>query len=97
MTPIKPLAGDGREAVGLDLGRRACTATSSAVERLERPRLERAIGVIYRPESELASHRFEARLARQLDEYVWIDGTRASTQRSTVTLEGLPDTCPFGL
>ena len=29
-------------------------------EKLEKPRLERAIGVIYRPESELASHYFEA-------------------------------------
>jgi erythromycin esterase-like protein len=41
------------------------------------PRLERAIGVIYRPESELASHYFETILPRQFDEYVWLDETRA--------------------
>jgi protein-L-isoaspartate(D-aspartate) O-methyltransferase len=41
------------------------------------PRLERAIGVIYRPESELQSHYFEATLPDQFDEYVWFDKTRA--------------------
>ena len=35
---------------------------------LASPRLERAIGVIYRPESELASHYFEARLPEQFNE-----------------------------
>jgi protein-L-isoaspartate(D-aspartate) O-methyltransferase len=41
------------------------------------PRLERAIGVIYRPETELASHYFEARLPDQFDEWIWFDETRA--------------------
>ena len=48
---------------------------------LLKPRLERAIGVIYRPESELASHYFEAVLPRQFDEYIWFDessGCRAA-------------------
>ena len=44
---------------------------------LLKPRLERAIGVIYRPESELASHYFEAVLPWQFDEYVWFDETQA--------------------
>ena len=44
-------------------------------DKLAKPRLERAIGVIYRPESELASHYFEAVLPRQFDEYIWIDRT----------------------
>jgi protein-L-isoaspartate(D-aspartate) O-methyltransferase len=43
------------------------------------PRLERAIGVIYRPETELASHYFQAVLPEQFDEYVWFDETRAVT------------------
>ncbi len=64
---------------------------------LSYPRLERAIGVIYRPESELASHYFEADLPQQFDDYVWIDKTRAVTPLSTATLEGLPDTYPFGV
>ncbi|HEY2591486.1 MAG TPA: erythromycin esterase family protein, partial [Steroidobacteraceae bacterium] len=43
------------------------------------PRLERAIGVIYRPETELASHYFDASLPRQFDGYLWFDETHAVT------------------
>jgi protein-L-isoaspartate(D-aspartate) O-methyltransferase len=43
------------------------------------PRLERAIGVIYRPETELLSHYFQAALPLQFDEYAWFDETRAVT------------------
>jgi protein-L-isoaspartate(D-aspartate) O-methyltransferase len=64
---------------------------------LMKPRLERAIGVIYRPESELASHYFEAVLPRQFDEYIWFDETRAVIPLKTHELAGLPDTYPFGL
>ena len=60
-------------------------------------RLERAIGVIYRPETELASHYFEAELPRQFDEYIWIDSTNAVTPIATRMLQGLPDTYPFGI
>jgi erythromycin esterase-like protein len=42
-------------------------------------RLERAIGVIYRPETELMSHYFEARLPEQFDEWIWFDETSAVT------------------
>jgi protein-L-isoaspartate(D-aspartate) O-methyltransferase len=61
------------------------------------PRLERAIGVIYRPESERASHYFDAVLPRQFDEYIWFDETTAVTPLKTAELEGLPDTYPFGV
>ena len=61
------------------------------------PRLERAIGVIYRPETELQSHYFQAVLPRQFDEYVWFDRTRAVTPLPTTELQGMPDTYPFGL
>jgi len=44
---------------------------------LEDPRLERAIGVIYRPGSERQSHWFRASVARQYDALVHIDATRA--------------------
>ena len=64
---------------------------------LGRERLERAIGVIYRPETELASHYFRADLPRQFDEYVWFDDTRAVTPLDTAELKGLPDTYPFGV
>ena len=44
---------------------------------LAAPRLQRAIGVIYRPESERQSHYFHARLARQFDAIVHLDETSA--------------------
>jgi protein-L-isoaspartate(D-aspartate) O-methyltransferase len=46
-------------------------------DELEPARLERAIGVVYRPETEVQSHYFHASLPRQFDEYVWIDETQA--------------------
>jgi protein-L-isoaspartate(D-aspartate) O-methyltransferase len=64
---------------------------------LGQPRLERAIGVIYRPETELASHYFEANLPRQFDEYIWVDASTAVTPLTTGELRGLPDTYPFGV
>jgi protein-L-isoaspartate(D-aspartate) O-methyltransferase len=66
-------------------------------EGLRKPRLERAIGVIYRPETELASHYFQAILPRQFDEYIWFDRTRAVAPFKTRALEDMPDTYPFGL
>ena len=65
--------------------------------KLSRPRLERAIGVIYRPESELASHYFEAVLPKQFDEYIWVDKTSPVKPFDVAELEGLPETYPFGL
>jgi protein-L-isoaspartate(D-aspartate) O-methyltransferase len=62
-----------------------------------RRRIERAIGVIYRPETELQSHYFQARLPRQFDEYSWFDQTAAVTPLDTRELAGQPDTYPFGL
>ena len=59
--------------------------------------MERAIGVIYRPETELASHYFQAILPGQFDEYIWFDESSAVTSFGTKELEGLPDTYPFGL
>jgi len=49
----------------------------SVREELAAPRLERAIGVIYRPETELQSHYFQASLPWQFDAYAWFDETRA--------------------
>jgi erythromycin esterase-like protein len=44
---------------------------------LRAPRLERAIGVIYRPDTELISHYFHARLPDQFDGVLHYDRTRA--------------------
>jgi erythromycin esterase-like protein len=64
---------------------------------LARTRLERAIGVIYRPETERRSHYFEARLSRQFDAFVWFEETSPVTPLSGAASEGAPDTYPFGL
>jgi erythromycin esterase-like protein len=49
----------------------------AARDLLRQPRLERAIGVIYRPETERLSHYFNARLAEQFDAVLHFDETRA--------------------
>ena len=63
------------------------------------PRLERAIGVIYRPESERLSHYFHARLPKQFDAVIHIDETRAvePLERLSGWERGeLPETYPSG-
>lgn len=64
---------------------------------LSEPRLERAIGVIYRPESELRSHYFEAVLAEQFDAYVWFEETTAVTPLPAERPQGVPETYPFAV
>lgn len=64
---------------------------------LGKERLERAIGVIYRPDTERESHYFQANLPGQFDEYVWFDDSRAVTPLDTAEIKGLPDTYPFGV
>ena len=66
-------------------------------EILSQPRLERAIGVIYRPETELTSHYFHAVLADQFDAYVWFEQTTAVTPLRGRRPHGAADTYPFGL
>jgi protein-L-isoaspartate(D-aspartate) O-methyltransferase len=68
-------------------------------EELEQARLERAIGVVYRPETEVASHYFYAALPHQFDEYIWFDETHAVRPLAKAPRRSadLPDTYPFGL
>src|SRR5690606_18353243 len=83
------------KAPGFMLGMRE---TSAELRRpLEERKLERAIGVIYRPESERASHYFSARLGQQFDEYIWFDESSAVQPIATHRLKGMPETYPFGL
>jgi erythromycin esterase-like protein/predicted phosphoribosyltransferase len=63
-------------------------------------RLERAIGVVYRPETERLSHYFHARLADQFDAVVHIDDTHAlePLERTSEWEAGeLPETYPWGV
>jgi protein-L-isoaspartate(D-aspartate) O-methyltransferase len=66
--------------------------------RLLEPRLERFIGVIYRPDTELLSHYSDASLPQQFDAYVWFDETSAVTPLGPAHAKaGMPETYPFGL
>ena len=67
---------------------------------LRNERLERAIGVIYRPETELQSHYFHARLSDQFDAVIHFDHTRAVEPLERTTeweLGEVEETFPSGL
>ncbi|HEY2210193.1 MAG TPA: erythromycin esterase family protein [Bradyrhizobium sp.] len=73
---------------------------SEALQQLGVPRLERAIGVIYRPETERQSHYFRARLTEQFDAVLHFDETRAvKPLETTAEWEAgeLPETFPFAV
>ncbi len=80
-------------------------ADAELAEALAEPRLERAVGVIYRPQSERASHYFQARVSEQFDWIVHLDTTRALVplDPSTLWLDtagediDLSETFPFGI
>ena len=82
--PVNPAAADPSSA-------------PPTVEGLREERLERAIGVIYRPETERISHYFEAILPDQFDAIIHIDQTRAvePLERTAGWESGeLPETYP---
>lgn len=67
---------------------------------LREPRLQRAIGVIYRPENERFNHYFRARLANQFDGIVHFDHTKAlePLEREASWVAGeAPETWPSAL
>lgn len=67
---------------------------------LAEPRLERAIGVIYRPETERFSHYFNARLSEQFDAIIHLDETRAVEpleREAALDAEEAPETYPSGV
>lgn len=67
---------------------------------LQIPLLERAIGVVYRPETERASHYFTSVLPEQFDGIIHFDETSAVEpldQSASGTREDMPDTFPEGL
>jgi erythromycin esterase-like protein len=77
---VRPALPGSFEALFHDLGvpRFALDLRSgAAAQALAEPRLERAIGVIYRPQTERSSHYFLAHIAGQFDAVVHVDETRA--------------------
>ena len=74
--------------------------SDAVAQQLSAPRLERAIGVIYRPETERQSHYFRARLTDQFDAVLHFDETRAvKPLETTAEWEAgeLPETFPFAV
>jgi protein-L-isoaspartate(D-aspartate) O-methyltransferase len=103
---VRPAHPDSYERLCHDTGRAAFLlhlrepARGALRDELLSPRLERAIGVVYRPDTELVSHYFSASLPLQFDEYVWIDETHALDPLPpprTTDLRSLPETFPFGV
>ena len=74
--------------------------TDHATAALQEPLLERAIGVIYRPETERVSHYFQAHLSAQFDAVMHFDETRAvePLERTSEWEAGeVPETFPTGI
>jgi protein-L-isoaspartate(D-aspartate) O-methyltransferase len=102
---VRPSHAQSYESVFHETGLRAFALhlrnpiRSSVRDELTPSRLERAIGVVYRPETELPSHYFQASLPRQFDEYVWFDETRAvrPVLSRVRRHDELPETYPFGV
>ena len=75
-------------------------AVATVAEALPGPRLERAIGVIYRPQTERESHYFYAWLPDQFEAVLHFDETRAvePLERTSEWDRGEPpETYPFGV
>jgi erythromycin esterase-like protein/predicted phosphoribosyltransferase len=101
---VRPALADSVEELLHEVGEKEFMLRFGAAPRsadaLRSARLERAIGVIYRPETERQSHYFRARLADQFDAVIHVDETRAAEplERTGRWEEGeIPETYPFAV
>jgi erythromycin esterase-like protein/predicted phosphoribosyltransferase len=101
---VRPALADSVEELLHEVGEKGFMlrfgAASGSAQALGSVRLERAIGVIYRPETERQSHYFGARVADQFDAVIHIDETRAvePLERTARWQEGeAPETYPFAV
>ena len=74
---VRPALPDSYESVLHETGLPRFILFPSSVDGLRTPRLERAIGVVYRPQTERISHYFYARLPDQFDAVIHFDVTAA--------------------
>ena len=74
-------------------------ADTAAVAALQEPRLQRAIGVVYRPDTERQSHYYYVKLAQQFDAIIHFDHTRAvePLERTIRDRKEVPETYPTGM
>lgn len=101
---VRPALADSYESLFHDVGVGGFMInlrdSSSASAGLRQPMLERAIGVIYLPETERVSHYFHARLSDQFDAVLHFDETRAvePLERTGEWEVGeVPETFPSGM
>lgn len=101
---VRPALSDSYEEAfhhtGLDRFMLLFGGNTEVTRALSKHRLERAIGVVYRPETERQSHYFHACLPRQFDAILHVDETRAVEPlelSSPWTLGEAPETFPVGL
>ena len=100
---VLPARSDSWERLFRDTGMR-CSLTDwrphdrrDLREAVSGPRLERAIGVVYRPQTEFLSHYFKAVLSEQFDAFVWFEETKAVTPLGPEHAKSMPETYPFRL
>lgn len=101
---VRPALSNSYEALFYDTGLSRFLLNlrddNPAITQLRQPRLERAIGVIYRPQTERVSHYFQARLPDQFDSILHFDDTRAvePLERTPQWETGeAPETFPYGI
>ncbi len=100
---VRPSRADSYEALFHELGIERFLLDLRAGEQedarrvLAAPRLERYIGVIYRPDTERWSHYSHARLPEQYDAFAWFDTTQAVVPLAAPVTAGEDETYPFGL
>ncbi len=101
--PINPARDDSYEGICAHTGHDrfhldlSPAVNPEAVAALHAPRLERAIGVIYRPDTERQSHYFTAELSRQFDHWLWFAETTPVTPLADEHGAGALETWPFGV
>ncbi|KAJ5526915.1 hypothetical protein N7513_011074 [Penicillium frequentans] len=104
---VRPSREDSWEIIAHDTGvpsflldlRRGHIDTTLRAALARENRLQRFIGVIYRPETERASHYSQAIIHKQFDGYVWFDRTEAVRPLEAIqpiTPLGKEETYPFG-
>jgi erythromycin esterase-like protein len=100
---VRPALADSYEALFHNAGakRFLLDLRDQRLQCLREPRLERAIGVVYRPESERVSHYFHANLPAQFDAILHFDETRAVEPLHTTVHwqkdQEAPETFPSGI
>lgn len=101
---VRPALSESVEELFHDVGEKSFLLPFPRAPRtaaaLRSARLERAIGVVYRPETERQSHYFRSRVADQFDAVIHIDETRAvePLERTAGWERGeVPETYPFAV